>query len=142
MGLVLFLRFLSFKKISPNSVDDQVAQQYLEMLEKQCLVKTPRVAHQNMCRELNKAVERFDIWPRTKLTKPVYREPWCFPWEAFPTSLVTQLDDFYEQRAELDFFDDEKTYQATGARDDQNPKRSYSVHRLSIGALWHSNRQP
>jgi len=69
-----FFRYCSKKGITPPQVNDQVMTDYLEALEAETFVKTPKVRQQSICRLWNKCAGLYESqgWPQIKLTVPFY----------------------------------------------------------------------
>jgi len=69
-----FFRYCSKKGITPPQVNDQVMTDYLEALEAETFVKTPKVRQQSICRLWNKCAGLYESqgWPQIKLTVPLY----------------------------------------------------------------------
>ncbi len=105
-SLSRFLHFLAARQLSLDEVDDEVSHEFLAALEREGLIRDPRVTHQNTTRAWNRAVEQLRLNSARTLTVPRYREPWAFRWEAFPQTLRLEIDRFLAiADDEADLFD-------------------------------------
>jgi integrase len=69
-----FFRYCSKQRIAPSEINDQVLADYLQALEAESFVKTPKVRQQSICRLWNKCTELYQSqgWPQIKLVVPCY----------------------------------------------------------------------
>ncbi len=91
-GLAPFARFCAASDIEPNCVSDEVAQRYLDHLEKVSLTKNPRTSHQTVSRLWDRAAATVEGWPQTPLAVPVYAQRWTLKLSDFPTTLQQEMD--------------------------------------------------
>ncbi len=106
-GLSRFLHYLAAKQLCLQDVDDAVSHEFLAALEREGLIRDPRVTHQNMCRAWNRAADRLRLNTVRKLTVPRYRQPWAFRWDQFSVSLQAEVDQFLTaNEGGVDLFDE------------------------------------
>jgi integrase len=101
-----FFRFLSASGLAPEAVTDEVSQDFLASMETASLIRNPRETHKNMTRVWNKAVESVDGWPQRRLNEPRYRQTYGLRWEAFPTGLCADVDQWLTRQVSEDIFAD------------------------------------
>jgi hypothetical protein len=90
------MQFASAQGIPPQEFDDTAAGKFLTAMEVEEVIKDPRTTHKNMVRAWNRAVDRYEAWPKRRLTLPMYRQFWGKPWSAFPGALERHVDDFLQ----------------------------------------------
>jgi len=106
IGLSRFVHFCSDQGIAPDDVDNAVMQQYLDALENQGLVRSPRKIHRDTCAYWKRAQAVVAAWPKAPVTVPSYRESYSLPWEAFPASLKAEVDAHVYRLAGTDLLDE------------------------------------
>ena len=103
-----FFRYCSKQGIAPGAISDQVLADYLQALESESFVKTPKVRQQSICRLWNKCAELYQSqgWPQIKVTVPCYEtRRYALDDEQFPPILMRELDAYLTSRSGTDPFD-------------------------------------
>ena len=102
-----FFRYCSKKGITPPQVNDQVMTDYLEALEAETFVKTPKVRQQSICRLWNKCAGLYESqgWPQIKLTVPFYEtRRYALDDGQLPPVLLRELDAYLTSLSGTDPF--------------------------------------
>jgi integrase len=103
-----FFRYCSKQGIAPGAISDQVLADYLNALETESFVKTPKVRQQSICRLWNKCAELYQSqgWPQIKVTVPCYEtRRYALDDDQFPPILMRELDAYLTSRSGTDPFD-------------------------------------
>jgi len=103
-----FFRYCSKQEIAPSAISDQVLADYLQALEAESFVKTPKVRQQSICRLWNKCAELYQSqgWPQIKVTVPCYEtRRYALDDDQFPPILMRELDAYLTSRSGTDPFD-------------------------------------
>jgi integrase len=103
-----FFRYCSKQGIAPCAINDQVLTDYLQAVEAESFVKTPKVRQQSICRLWNKCAELYQSqgWPQIKVTVPCYEtRRYALDDDQFPPILMRELDAYLTSRSGTDPFD-------------------------------------
>lgn len=102
-----FFRYCSKQGIAPSAISDQVLADYLNALEAESFVKTPKVRQQSICRLWNKCAELYQSqgWPQIKLTVPCYEtRQYALDDDKFPPILMRELKTYLASLSGTDPF--------------------------------------
>lgn len=91
-GLSRFMRFCSAQGIAPEAVDDQISDAFLIAMERETLVKRPKIVHAAAVRLWNRAAGQINSWPDKQLAVPSRRQTYTLPWNAFPRSFRSEVE--------------------------------------------------
>ena len=103
-----FFRYCSKQEIAPSTITDQILVEYLNALEAESFVKTPKVHQQSICRLWNKCSELYQSqgWPQIKVTVPCYEtRRYALCDDQIPPVLLRELDAYLTSRSGTDPFD-------------------------------------
>ena len=103
-----FFRYCSKQEIAPSTITDQILVEYLNALEAESFVKTPKVRQQSICRLWNKCSELYQSqgWPQIKVTVPCYEtRRYALCDDQIPPVLLRELDAYLTSRSGTDPFD-------------------------------------
>ena len=103
-----FFRYCSKQGIAPSAISDQVLADYLQAVEAESFVKTPKVRQQSICRLWNKCAELYQSqgWPQIKVTVPCYEtRRYALDDDQLPPALLRELDAYLTSRSGTDPFD-------------------------------------
>ena len=90
-----FFRYCSKQGIAPDQINDQILADYLEALETESFVKTPKVRQQSIARLWNKCADLYQeqAWPQIKVTVPCYEtRRYALEDEQLSSALLRELD--------------------------------------------------
>jgi hypothetical protein len=106
-GLAAFANWCAIQNISPDEVDDGILQRFHTWLETRTLCPKPRDLVRRVPNIWNEASERFEIWPKLKLTPLAFKPPRKhLPWEALNAEFRHDVEAYLEMRANPDLFDE------------------------------------
>ena len=103
-----FFRYCSKQEIAPSTITDQILVEYLNALEAESFVKTPKVRQQSICRLWNKCAELYQSqgWPQIEVTVPCYEtRRYALCDDQIPPVLLRELDAYLTSRSGTDPFD-------------------------------------
>jgi integrase len=100
-----FAGYCCLRQIEPEGVFDGVTTEFRGSLEQHLRVADPRRAHRETIRLWNRAVASYSCWPRCPLTLPSYSRKYVLSWNAFPSSLIGDVEAFLAKQATVDLFD-------------------------------------
>jgi hypothetical protein len=98
-GLARFSKSCSAAGIGPEHVTQAVYEQFYDDLVAHCLIRSPRETQQTAGRAWNTAVLSVPGWPQTVLTIANHRRHPSLPWDAFPETLLADVDAYLAPRA-------------------------------------------
>jgi Phage integrase family len=105
-GLSRFFRFTCARQISLAAIDDQVSESFRRALLDEGLIKRPEQSWRMMIQTWNRVAERWADLGLQPLTYPLDRRGWAFPWSAFPSSLIDDVERYFQLHSEAgDLFD-------------------------------------
>jgi len=105
-GLSRLIRFCSTRGIKPSEVDDSTLNEFLRVLLEESLAKEPARLHRRAIIMWNRAVSMIEGWPQKLLVVPDNKYRWTFDWDTFPENLRSQVDTYFDDRANPDFLVD------------------------------------
>jgi integrase len=106
-GLACFANWCVFNRLLPHDVTDDAVERFLHWLETRTLRSRPRDLVRRVPNLWNEAVEKVDLWPRTRLSRLSFRAtPEHLGWHQMPESLVRDVEDYLAKREDPDIFDD------------------------------------
>ena len=99
-----FARYCTQVGIPPASVTDASLARYEQDLKARSLVTDPARCAREVARAWNDASGRFPSWPRRQLTVPDNRKGFAPALDAYPTSLIEDIDAWCEWLGGADLF--------------------------------------
>ena len=106
-GLAAFANWCAGQGIDPDHVDDGKLQSFHTWLETRTLCPKPRDLVRRVPNIWNEATERFEIWPKIKLTSISFKVPRKhLPWEALNADFRRDVEAYLDMRANPDLFDE------------------------------------
>ena len=102
-----FFRYCSKQGIAPSEINDQILADFLNALEAETFVKTPKVRQQSICRLWNKCVDlyRDQGWPQIKVAIPSYEtRRYALDDAHLPSVLLRELNTYLEALSGTDPF--------------------------------------
>ena len=106
-GLASFANWCVTQDASPSEVDDKTVQRFSSWLEARTLCLRPHDVVRQVPKLWNEAREKFEPWPRHKLTPLSFRGPrHRRSWEQLSESFRTDADAYLKMRANPDLFDE------------------------------------
>jgi hypothetical protein len=100
------LRWLSGRGITPEAVTANDLEMFGTELRESTLGKRPEETWRGVRRAWNKAERTIAGWPAITLTIPRRRQPYTFPWSAFPASLKADVDHYLDRLGGRDLIED------------------------------------
>lgn len=107
-GISRLFKFAQVQQVPLNLVDDAFANQFRRALRQEGVMRDPETSWRTAIRRWNDLAARFPTWNLQPLTLPVVKRGWAYPWEAFPASLIDEIEEYFAARSEEgDLFDPE-----------------------------------
>jgi hypothetical protein len=104
-----FFHYASALGIEPDEVNDEVLERFCHALVAESIVRNPYEIYRGAAKSWNNAAERIPGWPQQRLTVPSRARVFSLPWNAFPSSLETNVEVYLRRAAGLDLGDDHFT---------------------------------
>jgi hypothetical protein len=104
-----FFHYASALGIEPDEVNDEVLERFCHALVAESIVRNPYEIYRGAAKSWNNAAERIPGWPQQRLTVPSRARVFSLPWNAFPSSLETDVEVYLRRAAGLDLGDDHFT---------------------------------
>lgn len=106
-GLVTLTNWCAVQNISPSRVNDGALQNFHAWLEARTLCPKPRDVVRRVPHLWNEASDRFEVWPKIKLTPLSFKQPRKhLPWEALNAGFRRDVEAYLEMRGNPDLFDE------------------------------------
>ena len=106
-GNAAFANWCAVEGVLPDDVADNLLQKFHRWLEDRTLYPKPRDLVRRVPHVWNEASDRFEVWPKSKLTPLSFKAPRRhLPWEALHTDFRRDVDAYLKMRAQPDLFDE------------------------------------
>ena len=106
-GLAAFANWCAVQEIFPKQVEDRVLQNFQTWLDTRTLCPKPRDVVRRVPHLWNEASDRFEVWPKIKLTPLSFKQPRKhLPWEALNADFRRDVEAYLEMRGNPDLFDE------------------------------------
>ena len=102
-----FFRYCSKQGIAPSAISDQVLADYLQAVEAESFVKTPKVRQQSICRLWNKCADLYQShgWPQIRVSVPTYEtRRYAISDDQLSLALLRELDGYITSLSGTDPF--------------------------------------
>jgi integrase len=107
IGLSRFVHFLSADGITPTTFTADALEKFQTHLEGRSLGVDPLAARRQAARYWNKAASASATWVQVRLQESDDPRRYALPWEAFPSSLRREVDEFIAAKMDPCEFDDD-----------------------------------
>lgn len=105
-GVSRLFRFAQFHQIPLAEVDDEFVGRFHRALRQEGVERDPTKSWRTALRSWNKLRLRYPKMRLQEFTIPMVRRGWALPWDAFPASLVSEVEGYFVARSvEGDLFD-------------------------------------
>jgi integrase len=109
MQLSRLFHFCSAQGIGPDAMNDDVLETFNQALVTESIVRLPYEIYRGAAKSWNNAAELIPDWPKQRLTVPSRKVVFCLPWDAFPPTLLSDVETYLRRAAGLDLSDDHFT---------------------------------
>ncbi len=106
-GIAAFSNWCALQDLSLERIDDTTLQNFHAWLEARTLCPKPRDVVRRVPHIWNEASDKFEIWPKIKLTPVSFKQPRKhLPWEALHADFRRDVEAYLDMRAQPDLFDE------------------------------------